>query len=146
MTLINKFPYKEMKRETTTEGRKYLAPDGEKLPSVTTILDATKPIGLRLQKAGAHAAHQFVRPGPPRPNRRGVGRPARLWLRRCAKTRQDPLAKGDGQLPDEPRQPVWCGLVVRPAPWHDRARRHPARGHPPPGGGGHAVFGLADQG
>ena len=33
-----------MKRETTTEGRKYLAPDGEKLPSVTTILDATKPI------------------------------------------------------------------------------------------------------
>ena len=33
-----------MKRETTTEGRKYVAPDGEKLPSVTTILDATKPI------------------------------------------------------------------------------------------------------
>jgi hypothetical protein len=32
-----------MKRETTTEGRKYVAPDGEKLPSVTTILDATKP-------------------------------------------------------------------------------------------------------
>ncbi len=44
MALINKFPYKEMKRETTTEGRKYVAPDGEKLPSVTTILDATKPI------------------------------------------------------------------------------------------------------
>ena len=33
-----------MKRETTTEGRKYVAPDGNKLPSVTTILDATKPI------------------------------------------------------------------------------------------------------
>lgn len=31
-----------MKRETTTEGRKYLTPDGHKLPSVTTILDATK--------------------------------------------------------------------------------------------------------
>ena len=44
MALINKFPYAEMKRETTTEGRKYVAPDGEKLPSVTTILDATKPI------------------------------------------------------------------------------------------------------
>jgi len=44
MALINKFPCKEMKRETTTEGRKYVAPDGEKLPSVTTILDATKPI------------------------------------------------------------------------------------------------------
>jgi genome maintenance exonuclease 1 len=44
MALINKFPYTEMKRETTTEGRKYVAPDGNKLPSVTTILDATKPI------------------------------------------------------------------------------------------------------
>jgi genome maintenance exonuclease 1 len=44
MALINKFPYKEMKRETTTEGRKYVSPEGEKLPSVTTILDATKPI------------------------------------------------------------------------------------------------------
>ncbi len=33
-----------MKRETTTEGRKCVAPDGEKLPSVTTILDATKPL------------------------------------------------------------------------------------------------------
>ncbi len=32
--LINKFPYKEMKRETTTEGRKYVTPDGSKLPSV----------------------------------------------------------------------------------------------------------------
>jgi len=44
MALINKFPYTEMKRETTTEGRKYVAPDGNNLPSVTTILDATKPI------------------------------------------------------------------------------------------------------
>lgn len=33
-----------MKREATTEGRKYVTPDGMKLPSVTTILDATKPI------------------------------------------------------------------------------------------------------
>jgi genome maintenance exonuclease 1 len=44
MAITDKFPYKEMKRETTTEGRKYVAPDGEKLPSVTTILDATKPL------------------------------------------------------------------------------------------------------
>ena len=44
MPLITKFPYKEMKRETTTEGRKYVTPDGSKLPSVTTILDATKPL------------------------------------------------------------------------------------------------------
>ena len=44
MAITNKFPYEEMKRETTTEGRKYVTPDGNKLPSVTTILDATKPI------------------------------------------------------------------------------------------------------
>ena len=44
MALINKFPYKEMKRETTNEGRKYVTPTGEKLPSVTTVLDATKPL------------------------------------------------------------------------------------------------------
>jgi hypothetical protein len=44
MALINKFPYNELRRETTTEGRKYVAPDGEKLASVTTILDATKPL------------------------------------------------------------------------------------------------------
>ena len=44
MALTNKFPYQEMKREATNEGRKYVTPDGEKLPSVTTILDATKPI------------------------------------------------------------------------------------------------------
>jgi hypothetical protein len=44
MAVTNRFPYEEMKRETTTEGRKYVAPDGNKLPSVTTILDATKPL------------------------------------------------------------------------------------------------------
>ena len=44
MPITNKFPYSEMNRETTPEGRKYVTPDGEKLPSVTTILDATKPL------------------------------------------------------------------------------------------------------
>jgi genome maintenance exonuclease 1 len=44
MAITNKFPYEEMKRESTIEGRKYVAPDGNKLPSVTTILDATKPL------------------------------------------------------------------------------------------------------
>lgn len=44
MAIINKFPYIEMQKEATTEGRKYVAPDGSRLPSVTTILDATKPI------------------------------------------------------------------------------------------------------
>lgn len=44
MTLVNKYPYNELKKESTTEGRKYITPDGHYLPSVTTILDATKPL------------------------------------------------------------------------------------------------------
>lgn len=39
----NKFNYNSFKRVDTSEGRRYVTPDGEKLPSVTTILDATKP-------------------------------------------------------------------------------------------------------
>jgi hypothetical protein len=39
----NKYPYKELKRETINGSRKYLTPDGYAVPSVTTILDATKP-------------------------------------------------------------------------------------------------------
>lgn len=38
----NKFNYPSINRVTTSEGRRYSTPDGEKLPSVTTILDATK--------------------------------------------------------------------------------------------------------
>jgi len=41
--LPNKFPYVELKRETLNGSRKYLTPDGYAVPSVTTILDATKP-------------------------------------------------------------------------------------------------------
>jgi len=39
----NKYPYKELKRENINGSRKYATPDGFKVPSVTTILDATKP-------------------------------------------------------------------------------------------------------
>jgi genome maintenance exonuclease 1 len=39
----DKFPYKELKRETMNGSRKYMTPDGHAVPSVTTILDATKP-------------------------------------------------------------------------------------------------------
>lgn len=39
---IKKFNYVNMNRVETAEGRRYATPDGEKLPSVTTILDATK--------------------------------------------------------------------------------------------------------
>ena len=38
----NKYKYEPIKRIDTPEGRRYATPDGEKLPSVTTILDATK--------------------------------------------------------------------------------------------------------
>ena len=38
----NKFNYAPIKKETINGSRKYATPDGEKLPSVTTILDATK--------------------------------------------------------------------------------------------------------
>lgn len=38
----NKFNYVSINRETINGSRKYATPDGEKLPSVTTILDATK--------------------------------------------------------------------------------------------------------
>lgn len=40
---IPKFQYVPLSRQTVDGKRKYATPDGEKLPSVTTILDATKP-------------------------------------------------------------------------------------------------------
>ena len=39
----NKFNYEELRKETIDGSRKYVTPDGYKVPSVTTILDATKP-------------------------------------------------------------------------------------------------------
>ena len=39
----NKFKYEPIKRIDTPEGRRYATPDGQKLPSVTTILSATTP-------------------------------------------------------------------------------------------------------
>lgn len=39
----SKFNYKELKRTTLNGSRKYMTPDGFAVPSVTTILDATKP-------------------------------------------------------------------------------------------------------
>jgi genome maintenance exonuclease 1 len=38
----NKFNYLELKKETIDGSRKYVTPDGFRVPSVTTILDATK--------------------------------------------------------------------------------------------------------
>ena len=41
--LISKFNYKEITRQTVEGKRLYACPDGTKVPSVTTILDKTKP-------------------------------------------------------------------------------------------------------
>jgi hypothetical protein len=41
--ITEKFIYAPLNRETINGSRKYATPDGEKLPSVTTILDFTKP-------------------------------------------------------------------------------------------------------
>lgn len=43
MYIPTKYNYVSINRETVDGSRKYATPDGEKLPSVTTILDATKP-------------------------------------------------------------------------------------------------------
>jgi len=41
--LVNKYQYQPMSRESVNGQRLYLTPSGHKLPSVTTILDRTKP-------------------------------------------------------------------------------------------------------
>ena len=43
MYIPNKYNYVPMSRVEVEGKRRYATPDGEKLPSVTTILDATKP-------------------------------------------------------------------------------------------------------
>jgi genome maintenance exonuclease 1 len=42
--LTEKFNYKDLKREAIDGKRLYACPDGSKVPSVTTILDKTKPL------------------------------------------------------------------------------------------------------
>jgi hypothetical protein len=39
--ITDKYPYAELKKQTIDGSRKYVTPDGHKLPSVTTILSAT---------------------------------------------------------------------------------------------------------
>ncbi len=39
----DKYPYTELKKQTIDGSRKYMTPDGFAVPSVTTILEATKP-------------------------------------------------------------------------------------------------------
>jgi genome maintenance exonuclease 1 len=42
MAITNKFPYPQLQKVNIDGSRRYATPDGLKLPSVTTILDATK--------------------------------------------------------------------------------------------------------
>lgn len=45
--LIEKYQYKTLSRDESTGRRLYATPDGHKVPSVTTILDKTKPAEAR---------------------------------------------------------------------------------------------------
>ncbi len=52
MTLLNpKYEYKKLTRDESTGKRLYATPDGFKVPSVTTILDKTKPAESRIALA-----------------------------------------------------------------------------------------------
>lgn len=52
MTLLQpKFQYKKLTRDETSGKRLYATPDGDKVPSVTTILDKTKPEESRIALA-----------------------------------------------------------------------------------------------
>ena len=63
MQLIKKYNYAELKRQDG-ESRLYLTPDGESLPSVTTILNKTKDKAFLKQwraKIGEKKAEQIIR-------------------------------------------------------------------------------------
>ncbi len=49
--LINKFKYEKLSRDESTGKRLYATPDGHKVPSVTTVLDKTKPEESRIALA-----------------------------------------------------------------------------------------------
>ncbi len=49
--LINKFKYEKLTRDESTGKRLYATPDGHKVPSVTTVLDKTKPEESRIALA-----------------------------------------------------------------------------------------------
>jgi genome maintenance exonuclease 1 len=82
----DKFPYKELKRETINGSRKYMTPDGHAVPSVTTILDATK------SEESKKALHEWrKRVGPEKAQQittEAAGRGTRMhkWLENYVKT------------------------------------------------------------
>lgn len=61
---LDKFDYSQVKRLEETTGRKYVTPDGSKIPSVTTILSKTKDITHLLawrKRIGDQAADQITK-------------------------------------------------------------------------------------
>jgi hypothetical protein len=64
--LINRFDYQPLTRETVDGQRLYATPDGKRLPSVTTILDRTRPQEKRIaleqwkKRVGAEKAQQIT--------------------------------------------------------------------------------------
>jgi len=84
--LPDRFPYKELKRETINGSRKYMTPDGHAVPSVTTILDATK------SEESKKALHEWrKRVGPEKAQQittEAAGRGTRMhkWLENYVKT------------------------------------------------------------
>jgi len=49
--LINKFKYEKLSRDDSSGKRLYATPQGHKVPSVTTVLDKTKPEESRIALA-----------------------------------------------------------------------------------------------
>ena len=49
--LIEKYNYTKLARDESTGQRLYATPEGHKVPSVTTILDKTKPAKSRIALA-----------------------------------------------------------------------------------------------
>lgn len=88
MYIPNKFTYVPINRETIDGERRYATPDGEKLPSVTTILSATAP------KEKLEALNEWrKRVGPKRAQEittEAAGRGTRMhkWLEDYIKTGQ----------------------------------------------------------
>ena len=86
MYIPDKFKYEAIKRIDTPDGRRYATPDGEKLPSVTTILDATKSEESKKalhewrKRVGAQKAQQITT--------EAAGRGTRMhkWLENYVKT------------------------------------------------------------
>lgn len=64
--ITNKFNYKKISRESVDGKRHYCLPDGTKVPSVTTILDKTKPLEKKValanwkKRVGEQKAQEIV--------------------------------------------------------------------------------------